>query len=356
MSTTQTQEASLKRMLWVGLAGAALAALAGMFGIHDGSVWRMPAVLEARVQSALEAHGFGGVDIAMDGQRAQLRGVVPDAASVVSASDAALRAGGLGGPWAGGVTHVDVSGLRAGEIARPFAWTVSRQGERLILSGAAPSDAARAELLASAASYFPNLEIADQMRTAGGAPAASWRVMAGNVVRAVSYLENGEGRMVDREIAIIGDGDYGAVRRIRADYAYAPAPFHARVAASVGGLDTIYPELQGLDLRDAAPAACAQAFARLLDGGRVTFEAGSAALTAEGRASLESIISVALRCDRNRLTVLGPAVGGAELSRIRAAAVLDMLATAGVAPARLQAAPGAGRTLAVAVDAVEAQP
>jgi OOP family OmpA-OmpF porin len=356
MSTSEAQEASLKRMLWVGAAGALLAALAGMFGIHDGSVWRMPGALEARVQGALEAHGLGGIDVAMDGQRAMLRGVVPDAASINAASEAALHAAGLGGPWAGGITHVDVSGLSAGEVARPFAWSVSRQGERLILSGAAPSDAARSELLAAAATSFPNLEIVDQMRTAGGAPAASWRVMAGNVIRAISYLERGEGRIVDREIAIIGDGAYDAVRRIRTDYADAPAPFHARVAASVDGLDTIYPELQGLDLRDAAPDVCAQAFTRLLDGERVTFEAGSPALTAEGRASLESIISVALRCDRNRLTVLGPADGGADLSRARATTVRDMLTAAGVTPARLQAAAGSGRTLAVAVDAAEAQP
>jgi hypothetical protein len=354
--STMPQETSLTRMLWVGAAGAALAALAGMFGLHDGAVWRMPGVLQARVEAALEAHGLGGVDVAMDGQKALLRGVAPDAASVTTASEAALRAAGLGGPWAGGVTHVDVAGLSVGEVARPFAWSVSRQGQRLILSGAAPSDEARAELVAAAASHFPNLEIVDQMRTAGGAPAPNWRAMAGNVIRAVSYLENGEGRMVDREIAIVGDGAYESVRRIRNDYASAPPPFHARVAASVDGLDTIYPELQGLDLRDAAPGACAQAFTRLLDGGRVTFEPGSSALSAEGRASLESIISVALRCDRNRLTLLGPAEGGAELSRARASTVRDMLAAAGVAPARLQADAGTGRTLAVAVDAAEAQP
>ncbi|MDX2276711.1 MAG: hypothetical protein NW206_14770 [Hyphomonadaceae bacterium] len=356
MSSFEAQEASLKRMLWVGAIGAGLAALAGMFGVHDGSVWRMPAALEARVQSALEAAGLGGVDVAMDGQRALLRGVVPDQASLALASETALHAAGLGGPWAGGVTHVDAADLSVGEVARPFAWSVSRQGERLILSGAAPSDAARAELLAVAATQFPNAEIVDQMRTAGGAPAPNWRAMAGNVIRAVAYLQQGEGRITDREIAIIGDGPYDAVRRIRTDYAAAPAPFRARVAASVDGLDIVYPELQGLDLRDAEPNACAQAFTRLLDGARVTFDAGSPALSAQGRASLESIISVALRCDRNRLTVLGPAEGGAELSRARASNVLAALSAAGVMPGRLQAAAGSGRTLAIAVDAVEAQP
>lgn len=350
------QEASLKRMLWVGAAGAALAALAGMFGVHDASVWRMPRALELRVQAALEAHGLGGVDVAMDGQRAILRGVVPDGASVITAAESAAHAAGLGGPWAGGVTHVDVTDLSAGEVARPFAWSVSRQGERLVLSGAAPSDAARAELVAAAAERFPNLQIVDQMRTAGGAPAPNWRDMAGNVIRAVAVLERGEGRIVDTEIAIIGDGAFDAVRRIRSDYASAPPPFHARIAASVDGLDIVYPELQGLDLRDPAPGVCAQAFTRLLDNGRVTFEAGGAGLTAEGRASLEPIISIALRCDRNRITVLGPAEGGVELSRARAAAIQGLLAAAGVAPARLQSAAGSGRALAIAVDAPEAQP
>lgn len=356
MSSVEAREASLKRMLWVGAVGAGLAALAGMFGVHDGSVWRMPSVLEARVQAALETAGLGGVDVAMDGQMALLRGVVADQASIVSAAEAASHAAGLGGPWAGGVTHVDTADLAVGEVAHPFVWSVARSGERLLLTGATPSDAAKADLLAVASANFPNLEIVDQMRVAGGAPAPNWRMMAGNMIRAVARLNQGEGRIVDREIAIIGDGGFDDVRAIRADYAVTVAPFHARVAASVDGLDVVYPELQGLDLREADPAACTEAFVRLLDGERVAFEPGSPALSAEGRASLEAIISVALRCDRNRLTVRGPAEGGADLSRARAATVLGQLAAAGVAPARLQAAPGAARTLSIAVDAMETQP
>lgn len=354
--TEAASSENLKRMLWVGLAGTALSALAGMFGLHDGSVWRMPATLEQRVQGALEARGLGGIDVAMDGQKAMLRGVVSSPQAVSEASEAALRAAGLGGPWAGGITHVDASDLSVGEVARPFAWSVARHGERLVLTGAAPSEAARAELLAGAAAQFPNLEIVDQMRVAGGAPASNWRTMAANVIRAVAHLREGEARMVDRSIAIVGDGDFESVRRLRADYAAPPAPFQARVAASVDGLDIVYPELQGLDLRGATRADCAQALTRVLDGGRVTFEPGGAALTTSGRASLEPAISVALRCDRNSLVVLGPAEGGAELSRARARTVLDALTAAGVSPAQTQASAGSGRSLAIAVDAAEATP
>ncbi|HRO04266.1 MAG TPA: hypothetical protein PLS69_11745, partial [Terricaulis sp.] len=92
--------------LWVGLIGAGVTAIAGMFGMHNASVWRLPAVLEARVEQALLAADFGGLEVEMDGQRAKLRGLVGDEAAIAAATRAALSAAGAGGPWAGGVTVV----------------------------------------------------------------------------------------------------------------------------------------------------------------------------------------------------------------------------------------------------------
>ncbi|MBL8530321.1 MAG: hypothetical protein JNK94_01180, partial [Hyphomonadaceae bacterium] len=51
-----TEPAVRRPSLFVsGAAGAALAALAGMLGVHGGSVWRLPQVLEQRVETALQA-------------------------------------------------------------------------------------------------------------------------------------------------------------------------------------------------------------------------------------------------------------------------------------------------------------
>lgn len=338
-----------KPMLWAGVGAAALIALAGMFGFHDGSVWRMPRALEARVEAALQGAGYGAIDVRMQGQRAALAGIVADTNDIAAAAAAALSAAGPGGPWAGGITSVDASGLSVGPVARPFAWRIRRLDGRVVLSGAAPSDAARADLLAGAAATFPNAEIVDQMQAAGGAPSANWTEMARNVIRAVATLNQGEARITDTQIALIGDGAYAAVERLRTDYAAPPAPFRARVAASVDGLDLVYPELQGLDLRDGDASACAQAFARISEGASIGFIQGSAAIDPASTAALDALASVAVRCDNNVIVVRAPGQGGNELSRQRAAALSDYFAAQGVVRDRLRAVAGAENAAAFAI-------
>ena len=337
----------LRLMFWSGMGGATLAALAGMAGFHDASIWRMPGALEARVEAALQAGGHGGIDVRMNGQQAVLRAIVADAGAISAATAAALHAAGPGGPWAGGVTSVDASGLSVGPVVRPFAWRMRREGGRGVLSGVAPSEAARADLLAAAATAFPNAEIIDDMQAAGGAPSPNWTEMARNVIRALATLNQGEGRMTNTQIALIGDGEYAAVERLRADYAAPPAPFRASVTASVDGLDLVYAQLQGLDLRDGDASACAQALTRLSEGPAIAF--AQATIAPSSTAALEGLASVALRCDRNLIVVRGPAQGGGDLSRQRAAAVADFFAAQGVLREQLQLAAGDGEGVAFAV-------
>ncbi len=342
MVTSAPPADRLKPMLWVGSGAAAFVALAGMFGFHDGSVWRMPRALEARVEAALQGAGYGAIDVRMQGQRAVLGGIVADTSDIADAAASALRAAGPGGPWAGGITSVDASGLSVGQVVRPFAWRIRRVDGRVVLSGAAPSEAARADLLAGSAMTFPNAVIVDEMQAVGGAPSSNWTEMARNVIRAVATLNQGEGRITDTQIALVGDGAYAAVERLRTDYAAPPAPFRARVAASVDGLDLVYPELQGLDLRDGEASACAQAFARISEGASITFSQGSADLESASAPVLDALASVALRCDRNTIVVRAPVQGGLELSRQRAAALSDYLAAQGVARDHIHALAGAG--------------
>ncbi len=330
-------------MLPTGLFGALVLALAGMFAPHDGSWLRVPAGLKERVATALSAEGFTGLDVEMNGQRAILRGIVEDESDISTARHAALTAAGAGGMWAGGVTSVNTAGVRVGTFERPFAWRVKRDGARVVLSGAVPSENTRVDLMAAAAQAFPNAETVDDMHVAGGAASPLFSDMARAAVRAVSQLNTGEARIVDGQIVVIGDGGQQGVDAVRDALETPPPPFRSRLAVTIDGLDVEHPELQGLNLNDGDAGACEQAFDRLMERNVITFAEGSAAIAPASRGVLNALASVALRCDRFSIEVAGHTdnQGGRdlnmELSRRRADAVASYLAGQGVARARLTA-------------------
>lgn len=334
-----------RRLLAVagGLIAAALFAFVGMAAGHDGSVWRIPQVLKERVADALVASGHSGLDIEMDGQRAQLLGVVGEESDIAEARLAALKAAGLGGAWAGGVTDVDVSGLAVGAFEQPYVWSARRDGARIVLAGAVPSERARGVLVTAARQAFPNADPVDEMRAAGGAASPHFTEVARRAVRALAGLNVGEARIVDAQIVFIGDGGQAGVEALRAAFAQPPAPFSARLAVTIDGLDLENPELQGLNLASGDAETCERAFDRLMERNVVNFATGSAVIDPSSRRLLDSLASVALRCDRFSIEVAGHTDNqGArepnmELSRRRADAVASYLADQGVARPRLSA-------------------
>lgn len=340
----------LRVVLWVGVAGAALAAAAGMFGFHDASVWRLPGALEQRVAASLDGAGVPGIDIDVDGQQVALRGVVASQAAIAAAERAALHAAGPGGEWSGGVTAVDASQLAVGPIEQPFIWRIVRGENQVTLSGAVPSEAARSELLRAATSAFPNAETIDQMRIVGGAPSSSWTAMARNVIRALATLTTGEARITDTGIALIGEGPFEAVERLRAAYSAPSPPFRGRVVATVDGLDLANPALQGLPLNGSLQS-CAAAITRVTDAQPINFVSDSLAVTPQSQPGLSALADVALRCDGNIIEIYGPAQGGAQLSQQRAETVAAQLAREGVHRNHLRTAAGTGRRLDIQVRA-----
>jgi OmpA-OmpF porin, OOP family len=337
------ESAARRPLLWVGLGGAAIAALLGLFAPHDGAVWRAPGVLRERVAVALTAAGYPGLDIEMSGQHARLRGIVEDEADIAGARQAALRAAGAGGPWAGGVTTVDTSGVQVGAFDRPYAWSVRRADDRVTLSGAAPSEAARTEILAAVTQAFPNAEAIDEMHVAGGAASPLFTDLARDAVRLLAGLRSGEARIVDHQIVFIGDGGQAGVDAIRRRFLEPPAPFRSRLAVTIDGLDVEHPELQGLNLSSGDAETCERAFDRMMERNVINFSAGSAAIDPSSREVLNALASVALRCDRFSIEVAGHTdnQGGRELnmdlSRARADAVATYLTGQGVARSRLTA-------------------
>jgi outer membrane protein OmpA-like peptidoglycan-associated protein len=329
--------------LITGIGGAIISVLLGLLAPHNGAVWRVPGVLKEQVATALSAEGFPGLDVEMNGQRAILRGIVEDEADIDAAREAALKAAGGGGAWAGGVTSVNVAGLRAGTFERPFAWSIKREASRIVLSGAVPSENARVDLMAVAAQAFPNAQAVDDMHVAGGAASPLFSDMARASIRALAQLGSGEARIVDSQIVVIGDGSQAGVEAVRAALGSPPAPFRSRLAVTVDGLDLDHPELQGLNLSEGDAETCERAFDRLMERNVITFAEGSSAIAPASRDVLNALASVALRCDRFSIEVAGHTdTSGSrdlnmELSRRRADAVAAYLAGQGVARARLSA-------------------
>jgi OmpA-OmpF porin, OOP family len=336
-------EGGSRVVLMIGAGGAVLAALLGMLAPQGGAVWYAPRVLEERVATALSAAGHPGLDIDMDGQRAVLGGIVEDERDIAGAARAALTAAGPGGGWAGGVTSVDTSGVAVGAFARPFTFSARRDGARIVLSGAAPSESSKAQILRAAEGAFPAAERVDEIRIAGGAPSAHFTDVAANAVRALAHLSNGEVRIVDTQVVVIGDGTQRAVDAVRRSLSAEPAPFNTRFAVTIDGLDVEHPELQGLNLVGGSAETCERAFDRLMERNVINFASNSATIEASSRSVLNALASVALRCDRYSIEVAGHSDNQGEremnmqLSQRRADAVATYLAQQGVDRARLLA-------------------
>lgn len=337
------RESWTRPALLIGAGGAVLSMLLGMLAPQGGAVWYAPRVLEDRVATALSAAGHPGLDVDMSGQRAVLRGIVEDEGDLDTVRRAALTAAGPGGAWAGGVTSVDASGVSVGAFARPYAWSVRREDQRVVLTGAAPSDAAKAEILAAAERAFPSAERVDELRVAGGAPSPHFTDVAIAAVRALAHLGAGEVRIVDSQVVVIGDGDQRAVDAVRRAFADQPAPFNTLFAVTIDGLDVEHPELQGLNLATGSAETCERAFDRLMERNVINFASNSATIDPSSRTVLNALASVALRCDRYSIEVAGHTDNqgqrepNMQLSQRRADAVANYLAAQGVDRARLTA-------------------
>ena len=192
-------------LLWIGAGGVAIAALLGMLAPNGAAVWRVPSILEDRVATALTMVGQPGLSIEMHGQRAVLSGVVEDPNDILVARNAALTAAGPGGAWAGGITSVDATEVTVGVFDRPYAWSIKRDGPRVIIAGAAPTQNVRAALVATAHGAFQNAMIVDNMHVAGGAPSPHFSDIATTTVQGLARLGTGEARIVGDQVAFIGE-------------------------------------------------------------------------------------------------------------------------------------------------------
>lgn len=328
---------------WAALGAIVVVVLVAMLGAHQASPVGIERALKARVEAALDRAGVRNVSVEMDGQTARLYGVAENDEARIDAVEAALAAAGPGGPWAGGVTRVDAANLRVGRPVSPYSWRIVRRENGVAMSGSVPTPRIKQSLLARARAAFDGVDVVDETRIAPGAPNAQWAEIAGDAIDQLALLRRGEARLNDARLVILGDGEVGAVEQVTAFYNQPlPAPYRARVEATVTGEGLGIADLGDVDLsEDADPEACQAAFRRMMERNVINFASASAEIDATSLRLLDQLASIALRCDSFSIEIaghtdnVGPREANVDLSNRRARAVGAYLIEQGVSAGRL---------------------
>jgi len=274
--------------------------------------------LTRRSAAALAEAGVPGVDVSFTGRDGTLRlppGVDGDrAVGIVRGVE--------------GVRVVRAVGGSQPSPATPPSVSVAVDGGRAILTGTVPSEAARSGLVGAAEAVLGAGDVTDRLTVDPGVGDGGLAGLGG-VIRALG--PDAAGAVVqlrDGVITLTGTVPSQSTR----DFAVRSAE------AAIGGGANVVDHLR---VAAAPPQVVAGELRRLPP---ITFERGSATLTAQGRASVERAAAVLASHPEVRVRIEGhtDSTGTAEanlvLSRARAQTVVDTLRSLGVAADRMTAA------------------
>ncbi len=274
----------------------------------------------------------------------QLAALVDGKATI---SDAAFSIVGQG---AGDASNASVSAAATAKLPAPFAvasvdikaaavspytFGAAIAGDKVTLTGYAPDDKARQDIVAAAKAAFFNDEVIDALKIGKGAPAHyvdALKALFGPMAR----LTGGTLSLSDGSAKVDGLAVYEkAADQIKAALAgVLPAGFKldsASITAAPPG-----PALQ--------PAECQPKFDGLLAKGRIQFETGNATISKESAAVLDTLAGLVIACRDATIEVGGytDSVGASDknldLSKRRAQAVVDYFAEAGIDVGRVTSA------------------
>jgi len=165
--------------------------------------------LAERAGSALTKSGYTWAVAAIEGRDVVLTGRAPDEDGPGKASEL------LRGTW--GVRLVD-NKVDLLERAENYSWAASRRGQRIRLTGYAPSLATRQVIIGVARANFPGFEIVDRTRLARGAPPQdSWLAGVSFALRQLTSLRRGDVRLDGLNMTVTGEAeDLNEYRTVKA--------------------------------------------------------------------------------------------------------------------------------------------
>lgn len=196
------------RLLDYLLGGLALLALPFLmwWGIYQSpqSAVNLQARLEARANAALAEGGADWASVRMDGQRAVITGAAPSHDAVAEAARLVRRSSGPGGLIFGGVTLVENRADAAPPVS-PYVWRATKTAEgRIVLSGLVPTKAIQATLVEDAR-LVGRAAVDDEMTLAAGAPAGNFQGVARLALQQLAQMEEGEVTLTDHRLVLRGE-------------------------------------------------------------------------------------------------------------------------------------------------------
>jgi len=259
-------------------------------------------------------------------------------ANVTGASVREELAAALPAPFT--IAVVDV---RDGPVS-PYVFALQKQDNSVRLSGYAPDDAARRDLVRAATASFVTETVKDELKIGDGAPKDYVKSLKATFP-ALARLWSTTLTAADASVTIEG----------QAIYEKSAEQVRKQLADAAGGdvkLDDIKigvkPESPPLPVN-----ACQPAFSGLLAKGQILFSTGSAELSRDSLPLLDHLVDIAQRCKEAEIAIEGhtDSVGepdnNMDLSKRRAAAVVGYIGDAGIDTSRMSSE-GYGETKPIA--------
>ncbi len=328
----------------------------GYLGFYAGIIKSESSVaLENKLQRIADdktaSNEFGWADIKMNGQKAVITGTAPNDEARDKLRKLVLGSEWSGGVVSGGVTKVDVSGIKLATsgnqipLAKPYSWnaTYPLKDGPVTLTGFVPSEEARAALVAEAKTLFPD-GVVDEMQVARGVPSPTWSAAALQNLKALQMLDRGGVNAVDAEFTLFGEVD-DITHKTRAEASLANFESGYTSLITVSAPEPVIIEepapVEEPVVEAPAPAptvaidTCQDEFNSALKD-KINFASSRAVIRPASFPVLDQLATVAKKCAGYRIEIQGhtdssgPAEMNMNLSQMRADAVLTYLGNKGV--------------------------
>jgi len=155
-----------------------------------------PGLREAAAFAVRQLVRLPAGSIAVDSDMIAISGQAPDVETYNSIVGAPEKPMGY---------RVDVSALLPPPI-RPYTWSASASEDEVVLSGHAPSEAARQEVRAAAARAFPDRRLVERLQPASGlAPDVDFLATVRFAMAQLAQLRTGGAELVDGTLSLRGE-------------------------------------------------------------------------------------------------------------------------------------------------------
>jgi OOP family OmpA-OmpF porin len=168
--------------------------------------------LAGRTEKTLNDAGLGWASASFDGRDAVLSGLAADELEPGRATATVAQTHGV---------RIVRNDARLIDRAERYDWAATKREGRVRLSGLAPNEKTRREIIGLARGTFPSSEIADRLTLARGAPALDiWLGGVGFALKQLTLLKSGAIRLEGTELTVTGEAnDVASYRTLKTSLA-----------------------------------------------------------------------------------------------------------------------------------------